>query len=521
VRWRRLLPLGLVLWYLALGGLLWTWPVAGDDAYAHSVMAVEQAGCWRQGVVWPRFHPDWNGGTGSFLPSVYAPLTLAAEGAACIVAGEGTRAVGLVLVVSLLTGALLLDASLKTRGLQGGGAWAVTAYPLTAILARATTTELMALALAGPVLVLGAPPGPRSRRQGVALAGALALVSGCQMGMVLMLGLVLGAAWLVELRSQWREGVGTALWLGAGLAAGGVFWWPAIRGFRWMDRGALLGGQYDWRSHHALALGSNGELGPVLLAVFISLVAAAVWLGVGGGERRGWISLLAGLAACLWLATPLAAPVWHLLPGLESLQFPWRFLGPASILALAGATALRGNGRLVVLALLVVPVAWVPVELHTVLPRLETGLDGAELGRRAGAVYGMAPVLPSMPGFHAPGFSGISSLRALESQRAIVERGRGAGCFPRSFVVQTPEEGPVLLPVQWWPELELHEGGKELAFENRKGLVSAVLGGGVHELELSLAPPRSRWEGAAISAAGLLLLGGLWVVRRKLGQTVG
>ncbi len=514
--WLR--TLAVVAWCALLSGVVWILPVDGDDAYAHSVMAVEQVKCWREGEIWPRFHPDWNGETGSFLPSVYAPLTLAAEGVVCSVLGEGTRTVGVVLVGSLLVGALLLAVSLRIRELDGGLAWVVAAYPLAAVMARATTTEVMALAFAGSAIVLGLPPGPRTRSQGVALAVAVALVSGCQVGMVLMIALVLAAAWLVTLRMPGPGVLWSAGWFGTGVLVGGLFWWPTVHDFSWMAREALLRGEYDWRTHNVLTVASNAELGPFVLATFVSLLAVLVVI-VGERRRRGGRGpILAGMTWALFLATPLAFPVWKLLPPMAALQFPWRFLGPATVLALVGTATLDGRRRLAAVALLVLPAVLAPVELRRGTPGLTPSLDGRELARRSSVAYGLAPVLPSMPGFYAPHFNAITSLRELRRQGATVTRQSGGCGFPQVFDVKARGDSQLRLPLQWWPELVVSKGGGELAYENLDGLVGVRLPSGNHRITVSLAPSRSRRMGALISLAGLILAGILWIVWGKRGK---
>ncbi|NOZ95753.1 MAG: hypothetical protein GXP47_13595 [Acidobacteria bacterium] len=511
---RRWLPAAaVVLWCVLLAGILWNWPVDGDDAYHHSVLAVEQVKCWQQGVIWPRFHPDWNGGTGSFLPSVYAPLTLAAEGLACMVAGDGTRAVGLVLAGSLLAGALLLWWALRTRGLGGGLAWVAAAYPLAAILARSTTTEMMALAFAGPALVLGLPPGPRTRSQGVALAAAVALILGCQVGMALMVALVLAAAWIATLWHSWSAALRAAGWFSAGILAGGLFWWPTVHDFAWMARGVLVRGEYDWRTHHVLALSANAELGPLLLGVFVSLLVVLIVLGrtpVGKGVSKR--AVLGGMAAALFLATPLSMPVWKLAAPMAALQFPWRFLGPATLLALVAVSGATGLTRRVAIVLAMVPVVLVPVELRPDSPGLTPSMNGRELARVSSVAWGLAPVLPSMPGFFAPGFNVIKSLRKLRDQSGIVERtSRGCG-FPQVFEVTATSSSTVLLPLQWWPELAVRSERRPLAYENVDGLVAVELPAGKHRITAALGPSHSRRVGMLISLTGLLLAGSLWIV---------
>lgn len=497
------------VWLLSLGVLLWLAPPDGDDAYAHSVMAVEQVECWRQGVLWPHFHPDWNGGTGSFLPAVYAPLVLQLEGLACLAAGEGSRAAGLVLAAGLAAGTWALAWAVGRR--RGGGwwAWAVAAYPLAAVLARSTTTEIWALAFAAPLIVLGMPPGPRDRREGLAVALAVAGAAGCQVGMLLMAGWVLAAGWAAAGWSGRRDAARTAGWGVAGLLLGGVFWWPTVRGMHRFAVAALVGGEYDWQRRHVFAVAANRELGPLLAAIFASL-ALVLLLGLAAARLRGAStgrlrSPLAALAVALFLATPAAAPVWRLVSPMAGLQFPWRFLGPATILALLVLGAVDGLWRRVGLAFTILPAALIPVALGPARPALQPGLGPGELAHRAAVRYGMAPVLPSMPGFYAPGFHPLRSLARLRRQEARVGTVDG-GAFPRAYRVDVPAGGRVMLPVQYWPDLRVAVGGAPAEPSNVAGLAAVAVPGGSSLVELALGRARLRWEGVGLSALGAIVL---------------
>jgi len=289
-------------------------------------------------------------------------------------------------------------------------------------------------------------------------------------------------------------------------------WWPALREAGGLATEALVAGQYDWRSHHALAPGANAELGPVLLAIFGGLVALVGLLLLrpdptaprSDRERPA----LAALAMALLLATPLSAPLWRLLGPMEMLQFPWRFLGPATILGVVLAAGWRGRRRLMALLLLVGPTALVPVELDSGFPALRPELGGAELARSCAIRYGLAPVLPALPGFSAPGFHPLESLRELDSREAAVEALR-EGPLPRVYRVTSARRAPVLLPLQWWPDLELLRDNETLAHTNAGGLVEVMVPAGSTVIRARLDPSRARREGGLMLLAGALLLGAL------------
>jgi hypothetical protein len=94
---------------------------------------------------------------------------------------------------------------------------------------------------------------------------------------------------------------------------------------RW-DRHLLPGG-----------LTSDPVLGDQLTVVLVAVAAAALAVALfGDGAAR--TPALASLAA-LVLCTPIAAPLYRLVPGFALLPFPWRWLGPATCLALLAIAA--------------------------------------------------------------------------------------------------------------------------------------------------------------------------------------
>jgi hypothetical protein len=184
-----------------------------------------------------------------------------------------------------------------------------------------------------------------------------------------LVGLPLLAAYgLVESRAAGRSGghrataggttVAAGLVLGMALAA--FYWLPAF-----VDRDLIRlerladGANFNFRAHFLsmadlLALPPridpaqvNPEL-PLGLGWPALIAAALAWLPIGRGvtpaatRARLWLTLAAG--GLLFLTLPASEPLWGNLPLLPLVQFPWRFLGPAS-LCLAGLAGI-GLGRI-------------------------------------------------------------------------------------------------------------------------------------------------------------------------------
>jgi len=496
---------------------LWFFPVAGDDAYHHSLLAVEQVRCWQHGVIWPRFHPDWNGGTGAFLPAIYSPVALTLDGLFLLISGEATRGLSISLVLALLATALLL----RHQGREAPSPWwlsVLAPYLVLDILARATATEMWALAGVAGALPILLPSGTRAhRRWPLAFASGL-LAVGSQPIMLILVAVPLAVAWLDGLRSGGVEnGRGTAGWSLAIVLSTGIFWLPPLLLIGNFDRASIFGGAYGWRGHFATSLTGNAELGPVLLAVWVALgvivvVAAAV-------TRRSMDPGLRGLivfsAVSLFLAVPVSLPLW-LLPGLGPVQFPWRFLGPATLAAVLILGRVPRRLRMMLVTILVLPLLLIPVEVDTGFPPLTATGSRHDLGTACAVRYGLAAILPLTPGEYARGFHPLTSLRELETQGAKVRHVSGGCRFPQVFTVAASKDGWIRLPFQWWPGLVVREGERRLRYENLNGLTAIRPGAGEHRIKVSLLPPWPRRIGALVSLAGLSLFGFLAVGRRGI-----
>jgi hypothetical protein len=496
---------------IALAAVFWFRPPRGDDSYHHSINAVEQARSWREGAAFPRYHRGWNGGTGTFVPTIYSPIPLSIQGGLAWLLSDGQRAVGISLAIALLVAAV----SLVGWSGQPVAAWVLLApYLLANALTRSTTTEMWALAGAAMVLPLAMPPAPMTRWRGFGLASGVLLVAGCQVGMLLQLGLLLGAAWVVRLGLSWREhtemmhhdlhGLAAVIgWGAGGLAAAGVLWLPAVVDSRHLALADLTSGALDWRINF---LPDGSDLGVLLTAVAVSLAVVALMVTVFGDEPTR-LPLAAATAVGIFLATPLSVPFWQL-PRMEILQFPWRTLGPTTLVALLALSCLRGRWRASGVVLLLLPLVVLPVEIGSGDDSVPTTSTPEELAMIAHRQWGLVPTLPTTSGLYAPGFHRLESLDQLSHQQAwleVVERSASGG----EWRVTHNAWGTVLLPLQWWPEWRVRVDGHEVSYNNLWGLVAVEIEAGTFNLQASLQPSRSRWAGAALSLAGCIALTGL------------
>jgi len=347
----------------------------GHDFDFHLVSWIDALHAWRHGVVYPQWAPSPNFNTGEPRFVFYPPLTWML-GAALGAALPWT------LVAPALTFLLLAGTGFATRALarQALNEPAATLAGCIAIFSGYTlytVYERSALAeLAGgfwmPLIVLlmlrnGAGTSGRWRHAlnrttlwlGVAVAGAW--LSNAPVG-VMSCYLLAGVALTVALVDRsWvpvvRAAAGAAL--GLGLAA--FYLVPAAVEQRWVDiqqaigdpgeqvRNSFLFGRH---ADPALAL-HDAELHRVswIAVTMLGLVLGAVLVCVlrrkVPGGRRWWVALAVIPPAVLVLLLPVSLPLWHVLPKLRFLQFPWRWLvaveAPLGIFV--ASAMLTGAGR--------------------------------------------------------------------------------------------------------------------------------------------------------------------------------
>jgi hypothetical protein len=99
-----------------------------------------------------------------------------------------------------------------------------------------------------------------------------------------------------------------------------------VQPWQWLDPRWRFGGYVDEMSF---------QVGILVIACVLASAVALRWLDP---ERRRFVSLALALSGgALWIMTPAARPAYLLIQPLQAVQFPWRFLGPASLfLAAAG-----------------------------------------------------------------------------------------------------------------------------------------------------------------------------------------
>jgi len=359
----------------------------GHDFNVHLVSWLDCLNSWRHGIPYPHWTPSANYGAGEPRFVFYPPFTWmlgAALGAILpwhlvpialtflTLAGTGwaTRALSLEALddvpatlagcAAIFSGFALFTAYERAAFPEFAGGFWLPLLVLFAMRDRYPTASLMRRAFSGSTVPLA-----------VALAGAwlsnlpLGVMAGYLLAGVALLWAVVNKTWAPLLRAA------LATLLGLGLAA--IYWLPAALERHWVDiRQSTEDPGYNFENSWLFARHANPDLAlhDVVLRqvswIAVSMIAVAVaglmisWrrgtlpMQKNAASRRWWIPLAAiPIVICIFLF-PISRPLWHLLPEMPFLQYPWRWLeaveAPMAILFVAAIWPSSRLGRKLALA---------------------------------------------------------------------------------------------------------------------------------------------------------------------------
>ncbi|WP_224982577.1 6-pyruvoyl-tetrahydropterin synthase-related protein [Geomonas agri] len=340
-------------------------PLAHDVGF-HLFQADQFASSLHSGVILPRWVADANMGYGSPNFVFYAPLSYYLTAALNLLSGSVQAAmIVTILLAFFISGIAMFHAAGRLCGREGalvaGILYQVLPYHLLDLYARCTLAELFAFTWF-PLVFLFAHGVFSSDRKHLHAAGLSVtyaalilthLVSGYIFTPVLLAFFVF--EYLSHKKVRDATLAMTAMAGGLGLAS--FYLVPVVfeRKFVHIDFivRCFVGNFRDnflfWLGHAPQGLHNFGamlHLATILdLVVFISLVA--VLRGGAKEKEEGehtFFTLL--FLVALFMTTPLSGPLWVALPGLATLQFPWRFLSlmEVSLCFLAGKVVSGGAG---------------------------------------------------------------------------------------------------------------------------------------------------------------------------------
>ncbi len=513
------MQVGLVAWGLLVGGLpLLAGAPGGDDAYYHAMYAQQHARCWRGGVFFPRWYPDLNGGLGSPEPRPRPLLPLILHAAFALVFDDAVLAVSIATLIIPPAAALVMLAAARRRGASpsaaavAAAAWAAAPYLMVSLHERAAMQEGWACVILPLVFAALLPPRPATRGEAVLGGCAFALLLATQLLFAFMAGLVIVAA---HLASRQRKPLRTAGALGLGLGVAAVSWVPNVVSLGRVQGERFASGWFDWRARF---LFTGGGPDPVLarhmIAVLLAACAVAVLIIVTKGAPGRALAL--GALAAATLATPLAFWLYTFVPGFALLQFPWRWLAPAScLLALALAATVRRGVRAVGAAVFMLPLL-IPFAWRWRLPpgpALRPS-DPPLRAARSATRFGVPPILPSFPATLPHGVDLGEALRRAPGARVALPAPDPAGPRVWAWQVDRAAAGKLVVPLLaddgWRAKLD----GTPTQWKPQGGLVEVFVPAGRHTVRLAQGLLPEDRLGVAVTAATALGLA-LWVRRRN------
>ena len=356
----------------ALKPLVRTDFTCGYDNVFHLWRAVEAGHLLRHGILFSRWAPNMARGFGYPLFVFHAPISAFLAAALHTTFGTAglpwAASVNAVFALGIALGGLFAfllarDLSGAPAGLVASATYIYAPFQAYESFNRGSLSE--ALAWAFPPLILWALHRYVSRRDHRFLAiGALSLaVMILTHQLFAFLFAPLLVAWVLlasVLARDWRViGRGAAVgFLGLGLSA--FFWLPGLAERAAVQTNRLLGTWvFDFRSNfltlrELLALPRSVDPSLIndwppkalgLAPALVALLPLARWRWMNRTARCQTAVLLALLAAYSLMTLPVSLPLWERLPLLPYVQFPWRFLGPATLCtALLAALAVSRSG---------------------------------------------------------------------------------------------------------------------------------------------------------------------------------
>jgi hypothetical protein len=306
----------------------------------------------REGVLIPRWAPDFALGYGYPLFLLYSPLAYYVAEGVHLLGATLTDAVKATFGLGfLLSGWGMYGWGRRLFGRAGGllaaAIYLYAPYHLVDIYVRASLAEFFALGLLPWAFwAFTAAVDQRAPQAVAAAAAAYAALLLTHNATALLATPFLGAWALCRATLGWKEAggpraLGRALGAGAlGVGLAGFFLVPMLLERQYVVLSQWTSGSYDYIKHFVYpsqffspfwGFGYAGEgtadqmsfqLGLVPVAGFF---VACAW-GFRGRDR-GALAFFAGATLLLtFLMTPASAAVWRLLPLAELVQFPWRLL---------------------------------------------------------------------------------------------------------------------------------------------------------------------------------------------------
>ena len=500
----------------------------GHDLVFHMNSWLEVAQQWHQGVIYPRwaananygageprflFYPplSWllGGALGSFIPWLFVPVTF--DICAIVLAGWAM----FVMACEWFEPA---DARLIAV------AYALNPYMLLTIYARSAFGELLASCFF-PLLVLWVVRDRPARCMVVPLALTIAGVwlTNVPAAIIASYFTVMLLAVVTVLRRSSRVFFYGAVAITLGLLLAGFYIVPVLYEKSWITVPQLLAG--GGRPDQSFLFARTGDQDHDLFLRSVSWLAvgeaAVTAFAVLGARRwrastpRLWWGLIITALLAFLLILPIAAPFYRLMPDLQFVQFPWRWLlvlGVAyAVFVTSALPAFRGRSWLYAVASLALVIACNrqfqpacdPGETPFMISNLyHTGYGYMGTDEYTPAGADNYEIKPDFPEYR------LRSENGQTVTGARVSHFRG-GTYRKQLTLDSPQSVQLELRLMNYPAWRVEVNGSSMVpqSDDPTGRMVLVLPAGHSDVDVRFMRTPDRWVGNAISLAAVLLLG--------------
>jgi len=509
----------------------------GHDLTFHMNSWLEVAQQWRAGVLYPRWAPNANYGSGEPRFLFYPPLSWMLGGAL------GSFIPWLFVPVAFDVCAVLLAGLTMHRMAREwfeepdatliALAYAVNPYMLLTIYVRSAFAELLAASFL-PLLVLWIVRGRPAREMfvplaltiaGVWLTDVPAAIIATYAAVVLLvivtirrrnsrvflygagaiaMGLLLSSFYIVPVLYE-RSWITVAQFLSAGVRPGENFLFTRI-------------GEPEHDSFlRMLSWLAVGEV----IATVVGACAAMRWRG---RNPRLWWALVIPAAAALLLMLPVTSLAYRLMPDLRFLQFPWRWLLVVSlayaVFVITGLPEFRGKSAVSAVLL----VGLIAVCNRALQPACDPGDTPFMISNLFHTGYGYIgtdeyvpaggdnyEIKPDFPAYRLRGMDSNAS-----PGDAHVSQFQG-GVYHKHFIVDSPQPVAIVLRLMNYPAWRVEVNGAAVAphSDDPTGRMVIALPAGRSDVDVRFVRTRDRRIGNGISLAAVVMLSGVWYRERK------
>lgn len=318
----------------ATGRLLARGPSCGHDFDFHLVSWLEVARAWHTGLFYPHWAQSANFGAGEPRFIFYPPASWMLGAALGTVFAWKSAP-------WLFTALCLFCAGLGMRRFAqewltplaatvAACLYIANPYMLFVAYERTAYGELMAAALIPLLLSFAVRPLPPIPALAATIAGVWLM--NAPSGVIACYALLWIALVRLVSERQWRAPLRIAASTAIGLALAGFYLVPAAHQKGWVEIARAIGP--DMRFQDSFLFHHTGEpfhdsvlhTASILACILLTLAFASILLWRDALRLRPVLWLASFVPLILLLLVPLSSPLWHHMPQLAYVQFPWRWL---------------------------------------------------------------------------------------------------------------------------------------------------------------------------------------------------